>query len=134
MVSLNDSIDLNDAGSFGFPSYKCFSYSLPSMMKINHVYIGINNTVFKSGKRMNSDFMIMFNYPNQVLRSWQFSREHWSNRKSNPIKSYVIEVFVKAVEIFKRRNKYNSPCLDGTKYDNSALLEMIRIIKCTPSY
>lgn len=134
MVPWNDSIDLGQARSLEFPSYKCFSFSIPSMMKINHLYIGINNTVFRLGRRSKSDFVLTFNYPNQLVRSWQFSRENWPNRANSRTKSYIIEVFVKAVEIFKRRNKSKAPCIDGTKYDTSLLIEMIRLINCTPPY
>ena len=99
LVSGNDSVDLNLISSFESPFFKCFSFSLPSMTKIKHLYIAINNTVFKAGKRLKDDFMLGLHYPNQLSRSWQFTHEYWSSRGNNPIKSYIIEVFVKGVEI-----------------------------------
>ena len=117
LVSSNDSMNLNQISTFRSATFKCFSFSLPLKKNGKHIYIGVNNTVFKSGKRSNSNFMIGLHYPNQQLRSWQFTKEYWLNRVKNPIKSYVIEVYVKGVEVLKRRNKSQMPCLDGTKYD-----------------
>ena len=134
LVSVNDSIDLNQITSFGTSFFKCFSFSVPSMKKVKHLYIGMNNTVFKSGKRSSSNFMLGLHYPNQLLRSSQFTQEYWPNRRKNPIKSYIIELRVKGVEILKRRNKSQTLCLDGEKYDDMILNEMVQAVNCSPPY
>ena len=91
--------DFKDIVSFNTPYVKCFTFSFPLKMTIQQVFIGLRNSLFKHGKRPESGFVFALHHPHQQFRRWQFSRNHWKKRNHNSVKSYVMKVFVKEVEV-----------------------------------
>jgi hypothetical protein len=120
--------------SYGFPTFKCFTFNLPKRTKIITVAVAIKNSVFSSGIRPKKGFEVMLHYPQQRLRSWEFVLKNWPRRTNTSSKSYQLDVNVKDIEILKRRNRYAKQCININSYDNLTAEEIMQSVGCRPPY
>ena len=105
-ISLNNNISLDKIYSFGTPGFKCFTFPLPTGLKIIKFVVVIKNSVFPLRIRPQKGFEVLLHYPQQKFRSEQFRVKNWPVRTNMSSKSYQIDVDVKDVEVLKRRHKY----------------------------
>ena len=57
------SMELEDVIPMGLPHSKCFTFSLPSRVKINTILIGLRNSIFIEGKKSKAGLKFMMHYP-----------------------------------------------------------------------
>ena len=129
-----NNITLNNFTTVGYPVIRCFTFHLPSNMKILSFSLGIRNSIFSAGIRPKSGFNVAIHYPQQMVRSWQFFVRNWPVRTNMSARSYQMDINVKDVEILKHRNKPKSPCSDSISYDNDTFKEIIQSVGCNPPY
>ena len=77
------------------PHSKCFTFHLPSRVEMLDVIIGINNSVFNSGKRQMYELFSLLHRPYQTMISQQFGRGNWPSREKKSWKSYRIGIYIK---------------------------------------
>ena len=115
---LKNNITINNFTVMSGPTFKCFTFHLPTQTKLIKFAIALRNSIFPTGKRSKSGFDVALHYPQQIVRSWQFVVRNWPIRTSNSGNSYQMDINVKDVEILWHRNKRNNPCSSSTSYDN----------------
>ena len=129
---LSKTIDHND--TISFPGYKCFTYHVPSLVRVLGVSFAIRNSVFDSGYRPKNGFDLVLHYPQQKLLAWQFVTSNWQTRNNETSKSYQTDVNVKDVEVIRRRDKSKQPCNSGTSFDLETFHSAMELIGCYPPY
>ena len=129
-----NNISITNFTTVGFSVMKCFTFHLPTSIKLLSFSIALRNSVFNNGIRPKSGFDIALHYPQQLIRSWQFFIRNWPIRTNMSSRSYQLDINVKDVEILKHRNKPKTPCSTSMSYDNDTYEEIVRSIGCIPQY
>ena len=111
---------------------KCYTFNLPFIPneKIDEFQIYIKPTIF--GGKMKPDknqFSVSFHYPYQKSKS--LSTEAGWKSKFNISRFYRRKYYVANIELLKRRNKANYPCIQE-RYDQQLIQETIEAIGCKP--
>ena len=116
------------------PVFRCFTFHLPAQIRIIRFSVALSNSIFFSGKRPKSGFEVALHYPQQVVRSWQFTIRNWPIRTNSSAYSYQTDINVKDTEVLKHRDKRKKPCSNSNSYDNDTFKEIIDSVGCIPPY
>ena len=112
---------------------KCFAIETtsPDMFSFN---VELNQTIFAGGIRpVKGKFLVLFHYPNQILRSLSTLKEQWVSQTSN--QSYAMDFWLQHVEVLIRRNKAREHCIEDWKnYDNIVTEKHIKSVGCRAPY
>ena len=133
----NESNVIFDTSYVGFWSgnfYQCSSMQVPPDENIQAFFVLLSDKIFRSGQ-MSGDygFLTFLHYPNQLLRSSQFVKMDWPDRKTND--TFVMRFKINAVEVLRRRNKGNEPCNeDWANYDGNMLVTHTKAVGCKAPY
>ena len=133
----NGSNAMFDTSYVGFWSgnfYQCSSMQVPPDKSIQAFFVLMNTTVFRYNQ-ISGDyrFITFLHYPNQLLRSSQFVKMDWPDRKTND--TFVMRFKINAVEVLRRRNKGKDPCdEDWTHFDDNLLERHIKTVGCKAPY
>ena len=133
--------------SLSEPSQKCFTIDIPFQARkmLRTFNIRIKTSVFRDKTRpskyvSNVDdgstdgFMILFNYPNQVL-SGVNGIKNWPIRGKNDSKSYVMEFNLQNIEVVHNRRKKRMGC-ENFPFDQDAKErhKFIEMAGCLPPF
>ena len=105
------------SGSLGHPFISCFGLN-SQMANVDFVVFSFNTSMFPNGVRPSEKgaLFVYFHLPNQLVLAGNYGKYTWPKR--NVIKEYVMYFQMQQVEILKRRNKRNDPCIsDEMNYD-----------------
>ena len=110
---------------------KCYSVRVPTKDVIV-LSLNINNMIFPNGMRPRySEFIVIFHYPNQLLRFSLFSKWAWVRQNYPNNSAYDMRFFVENIEIYKRRRN----CIENWKdYDAEVKEFVLKRIGCRPLY
>ena len=75
-----NNITINNFTVINNPAFKCFTFHLPTQIRIIRFSIALRNSIFFSGKRPKSGYDVALHYPQQFVRSWQFLIRNWPIR------------------------------------------------------
>ena len=117
--------------------YKCFTLSYNIGVNLNEVLLAVNNSIFPDGWRPTQNhFMVVFHYPNQIIRSVTTALSDWPPLKDR--KKYhtyhVMKLYLTNIEILKRRRDGRQPCYDWETYDNQTIEDVVQSVGCRPPY
>ena len=113
---------------------KCFTFDTPWIPdgKIEMIEIRINPKVFQQQDDTiplsSRKFSIHFHYPYQKMTSLT-QPNGWESRLSKSAKYYLRKHYIGNVEVLRRRNKRNNPCIDGN-YDDQITLRAAQKVGC----
>ena len=139
--------EINKVETIIFPSpigvLKCFSfhqilgldYEFNDKEKINldEVMIGINNSIFPNNVRPSSgQFLVMFHYPFQLIRSIYTTFYNWPSRDNATY--YSMQFNIQAVEKLKRRTGWNRHCYEWRYFDSRTMEDVMSAVGCKPPY
>ena len=116
------------------PAFRCFTFHLPTQVRLLGFSVALSNSIFSSGKRPKSGFEVGLHYPQQLIRSWQFRIRNWPIRTNMSADSYQMDINVKDIEILRHRDKRKKPCSSSKSYDNDTFKEIIEAVGCIPPY
>ena len=105
------------SGSIGRPFIKCFGLN-SQIANLEFALFSFNTSMFPNGVRPSKRgaLFVYFHLPNQLVLAGSYGKFTWPKR--NTTKEYVMYFKMQQVEILRRRNKRNDPCLPDTKsYD-----------------
>ena len=105
------------SGSIGRPFIKCFGLN-SQIANLDFNLFSFNTSMFPNGVRPSKTgaLFVYFHLPNQLVLAGSYGKFTWLKR--NATKEYVMYFKIQEVEILRRRNKRNDPCLPDTKsYD-----------------
>ena len=109
--------------------YKCFTIGIPN----RHTRVLsalIDNKIFPNGIRPTfNGLLVIFHYPNQMLRTTSTMKYMWTNRKNK--NDYTMRFLLQNVEIFNRRRKCH---LNWQHYDKDVVDHHIEEVGCRPPY
>ena len=129
---------INDFYTFGNGDYKCSTVRIPKAEEkhsnILSVTIPIKRSVFPAREIPLRSFRLRLHYPNQILRSWQFDYSDWPNMGKSYPDSFQIEINIRDMEIFNKRNKRNKPCIGDNSYDHHIISDILTKAACVPPY
>ena len=92
----------------------------------------LNNEIRKVRKNNLGQVYLGLNYPGQVLRNTGPWKPIWNAPNSSHA---VLSTTVSAMEVLRRRNKNNDPCLENWKlFDEMVLTEHHDTVGCSPPY
>ena len=134
---LDDSVtQLGFTTSFMYGSTKCFTFEMPTGMKLFQATIAINNSIFPSFIRPTHLFMVplSFTYPKQLFKGYEFGINAWPSTENKLPTYYNTVVGIKGVEILRRRNKSGIPCTDWQSYDDEIKNNIEQWVACRPPY
>ena len=132
-----------------FPSplgvLKCFSFHLilgfdyeyndKEKMNLDEVMIAINNSIFPNEVRPSSgQFLVMFHYPFQLIRSIYTTFYNWPSRENLSPTYYSMQFYIHAVEKLKRRTGWNHHCYDWKDFDSRTMEDVMSAVGCKPPY
>ena len=127
-------ITINNSTVVINPAFRCFTFHLPTQIRLMKFSIALSNSVFSSGKRPKSGFEVALHYPQQLVRSWQFLIRNWPIRTNISAHSYQMDINVKEIEILRHRDKRKKPCSSSNSYDNDTFKEIMETVGCIPPY
>ena len=82
-------------------------------------------------------FEVWFHYPNQLMQSWHLGmgKWFWPQRNENSSKNYEMVFERSKMEVMKRRNKDESPCVeDEINHDQHVIQEIMSKSRCRPPH
>ena len=113
--------------------YKCITVDMPSHKNSQMFYatLAMDSSMFTDIAR---DYLLIFNYPKQMLRPWVAFKWKWPNR-SNYSNNILESLFtIRSIEMLHRRNKASEACNYYPNYDDSFRNDMMEKIGCQPPY
>ena len=119
-------------------SMRCFGFKVqPTILEnVEDLYVAfqpsLNDQIYKIQENIFGQIFLALNYPGQILRATGPWKPVWNAPKNS---LGVLSITVSAVEILRRRNKYNDPCLEGgALFDHMVLKEHHDTVGCSPPY
>ena len=112
---------------------KCFAFKLKDRHKehIRYIYIPFDSKIFTDDDRNN--FYVYFHAPGEIFIAPNRKRYSWRNLQRHNHNEMTIDI--KVVEILKRRNKRDTPCIDYSGgYDRNIMEHSIAKIGCRTPY
>ena len=135
--------DINNCPYFDFQNnfngfylqhiYKCFGIKIKSIYEksVRSIILTFNDTLREILPEFGQKF-VMFNYPQQILRNLGGSHNIWQNKEKTKTSEFFQITFI---EILKRRNKNNNPCLvEWMNFDKIIMKKHIESIGCRAPY
>ena len=123
--------------SKGF-TMKCFGFKVRHdiLNNVEALYVNfqpsLNDEIYKVRKNMLGQMYLSLNYPGQILRNTGPWKPIWNTPNDT---RGMLAVSVSAVELLRRRNKNNDPCLiGGALFDHMILKEHHDTVGCSPPY
>jgi hypothetical protein len=111
--------------------FKCFSLEYPSKFATTFS-VEIENSVFPDGVRPRIyDFIAIFHYPNQILRTSHFSKYIWNNVRTQNGSIYESVFIADNVEIVQRRKRCSQ---NWANHDAEVMEHFVQKVGCTPPY
>ena len=102
---------------------------------LDEVMISINSSLFPNGIRPSSgQFIIMFHYPFQLIRSIYTTFLNWPSRDQGSSKYYAMQFYMKSVEIIKRRKDGSEDCSESKNYDEEVQEIIMEFVGCQPPF
>ena len=134
-IITHDRSSLIKITSFGHAFAKCFTVHTPTGKRVTDLTLKLQNTVFPVGFRPKNGFEVRFHYPEQLVRSGQFTIKKWPSRINKTSKSYQMNIAVKDLEVLRRRNKRSNECMDNTvSHINHTVQKVMSLAECKPPY
>ena len=114
------------------PEYK---YSDKEKLNLDEVMVAVNNSIFPNGIRPSSgQFLVMFHYPFQLIRSIYTTFYNWPSREDSPPTYHSMQFYIKAVEKLRRRKDGNEQCYDWKQFDSETMEDVMLDVGCRPPY
>ena len=138
--------DTPELRELSFLTTKCITVNIPYMndQTITQFWISLNHSIFLGEKRLDSpsdnllsenQFIVVFHYPNQLSGNLVRGMRTWPLRDENAPKDYIMQFNIGNVEVLQRRNKYVSPCTEGSPDFDSKMMDLVlEETKCKPPY
>ena len=119
---------------------KCFTLYVPfeKGIKFNSVIVGVRSSLFPKRIRPTNGWKepfglhVYFHKHEQFTRSFTSRNYIWPERTTNT--SFRIFAYISGVEVLKRRQKPEFPCIDDPMYDSWEMDRLIKTIGCKPPY
>lgn len=114
--------------------YKCYSIEMP-VKDIDSISVLVKNNVFPQGIRpFIFGLLVIFHYPNQLLRPLLTMKYMWKTRKDED--GYAVRFIPENVEIFRRRShSFTTNCQKKWEdYDNEVKEYFMQKVGCRPPY
>ena len=120
------------------PDHKCFSFDIPFVKgkPVKKVEMTMNADAFpnKIIEPSANDYFVTLGYPNQIIRSLERNRV-FIRPQIEPTTCYVQDTIVGSMEVLKRRDKRNQPCIsDWRNHDKYVLQAFARKAGCIPKH
>ena len=149
-----DEINKNEFGwkapyiSYSDPIQKCFTIDIPFKRKkiLRTFNVRIKTDVFQNKLRPSKfvsnvwegttdGFMVIFNYPQQVISGNVKGKKNWPMRKKNDSNSYVMEFNLQNLEVVHDRRKRRNQCKNFPfDQDSNELNNMVQMAGCLPQF
>ena len=133
------SVDISYSGFINGGLHKCFGFEIkPEFVKtVKKIKVRLSSRLFGEypEKKRPSDgqFSTRIHYPKQFLLAYQNVKWGWPERINN--NSYYMRFTIKMVELLRRRNKSNSPCVsDDNQFDLGIMRRALAKTGCRPPY
>ena len=126
-----DRVTLNP---FGGSRYKCFTLGVPPEESITSVSLSIRKSLFAKTPELLSRFQLRLHHPQQIFRSWQFRFSNWLLPENASSMHTKVDINIRDVEILRRRNKWEHPCVDAESYDAFIIDQTLNNVGCKPPY
>ena len=117
---------------------KCFGFKVRHEIldNVEAIYVAfkpsLSNEIYKVRKNSLGQMYLTLNYPGQVLRNTGPWKPVWNTPNDT---RGMLAISVSAVELLRRRNKNNDPCLEGgALFDHMVLKEHHDTVGCSPPY
>ena len=105
----------------------------PMSRNMKYAMFGFNSSLFPNGIRQNRNFSTRLHLPNKFMISENTFKSTWPERP--PKKEYLMAFVLNQIDILKRRNKRNEPCIpDLLSFDNVVLNSHLESFNCRPPY
>ena len=115
--------------------FKCFGLH-SKFANIDLISFWFNSSLYPGGIRPSSKppfMLIAVHLPNQISLTGSSTKERWPER--NKKKGHLMRFMMQQLEILKRRNKRNDPCVpDELDFDGIILEQYLEEIGCKPPY
>jgi hypothetical protein len=120
------------------PDYKCFSFDIPFVKgkPINKVELTMTADALpdKIIRPKALDYFVTLGYPNQIIRSLDRNKV-FIRPQIDPTQCYVLDTIVGSMEVLKRRDKRDGPCItDWQNYDKHVLEAISKKAGCIPKH
>ena len=117
---------------------RCFGFAVDSSKEGNVESLvvvfkpSLNDEIQKVRKNSLGQVFLGFNYPGQVLRNTGPWKPIWNVPNSSHA---VLSTTVSSLEVLRRRNKNNDPCIENWKhFDEMVLMKHHDTVGCRPPY
>ena len=105
----------------------------PKYRNMKYAMFGFNASIFPNSIRQNRKFSTRLHLPSKFLIADNTYKSSWPERKEK--KEYLMAFVLNQIDILKRRNKRNDPCItDGANYENEVLDAHLKKVACRPPY
>ena len=132
---IRDNSSIGSISSLPHVGAKCFTVHVPNDRRVMRVTLQLKNTIFSTGFRPKNDFKVVFHYPDQLHKGWEFVIKNWPPRTRNGSKSYQTDINVKDMEVLRRRNRWNNRCEKNSMSTvNSMREKVMNLGGCIPPY
>ena len=120
------------------PEYKCFSFDIPFVKgkPVNKVEITMNAEAFPNNiiEPKANHYFVTLGYPNQIIRSLDRNKI-FIRPQISPTPCYVQDTIVGSIDVLKRRDKRDEPCVtDWRNHDRYVLEAISKKIGCIPKH
>ena len=115
---------------FGFKLQTNISYNVESFTVVFQP--NLEDEIYKVRKNTYGQIYLALNYPGQILRAPGSWKPIWNTPNNS---RSLLAITVSAMEVLRRRNKNNDPCLEGgALFDHMVLKEHHNTVGCSPPY
>ena len=118
---------------------KCFTFDVPYLGKAlaKSMKIRFNTSIYPNGQRPMDGgepggFQLSIHYPKQFGISLKSVMKDWP--RQNESQGYKMSLYLREVEILRRRNKPQATCTNSPPYDDVLVQHIIDSLNCTPPY
>ena len=108
------------------------------LTNIDFVYLMFNNSIYPKGIRPSSFYhpfstVVLLHLPNQIALVENLGKYTWPKRKQKS--SYSMDFTLQQIDVLKRRNKRNDPCIqDDLNFDQIILDKFLDKVGCKAPY
>ena len=111
---------------------QCFGLST-GYTNVSSTFFRFNSSVFPNGIRSNSQLLAVFHLPNKISITGNSFKVIWPKRDKK--QEFVMLFTLQQIEILKRRNRRDSPCLsDEVNFDQIDLDDHLERVGCRAPY